>query len=169
MGSTMTVVSKALCSLTGGILCEIGVSVVCGTSQEDTAAAISNISAHFPAGVSMKAMNHYEQLIDSGMFRDYDYGPDGNLKIYDQKTPPEFNLAEAKVPTALFIGSHDDLGDPSDEQHAASELSKSTLVFSETFPDFSHITWIAGTWSAFQAWYPKLQTLLQNYNPLADT
>lgn len=159
-------VDDFLCSLTGGLLCEVAVSTVCGTSQEDVPDAITNISAHFPAGTSVKSLNHYAQLVVNGRFQDYDYGEQGNLKKYGRKQPPAFNLSTARVPTALFVGSHDDLSDPMDEVNAARELPATTLIFNQTYPDFSHVTWIAGTWSSFQAWFPQLKRLLLKYSPL---
>mmetsp|Transcript_540 Transcript_540/g.1223 ORF Transcript_540/g.1223 Transcript_540/m.1223 type:complete len:400 (+) Transcript_540:44-1243(+) len=158
--------ASTLCHLTEGIICQLGSGIVTGYSQEDDSEAIANVSAHFPAGTSVKAMEHYEQLILSNRFQEYDYGAEGNLKSYGTREPPQFDFGQAQVPTAFFIGTSDDLGDPVDEERAAAELPKSTLVFKGSFPDYSHITWMAGTWSSFQAWFPRLQELLRKYHPL---
>eukprot|EP00927_Polykrikos_kofoidii_P027643 TRINITY_DN24246_c0_g1_i1.p1 TRINITY_DN24246_c0_g1~~TRINITY_DN24246_c0_g1_i1.p1 ORF type:complete len:392 (-),score=55.21 TRINITY_DN24246_c0_g1_i1:127-1302(-) len=161
-------VAHLLCTATKGIICSISVDVVCGDSQEDTSGAITNISAHFPAGTSVKALDHYEQLIKSGKFQDYDYGHPGNNEMYGSDSPQVFTLSAVKVPTALFVGDEDDLGDVSDAKQLELELPKSTTVFSQTFPGYSHITWIAGTWASFQAWFPQFKSLLVAHNPLQD-
>mmetsp|Transcript_67401 Transcript_67401/g.161661 ORF Transcript_67401/g.161661 Transcript_67401/m.161661 type:complete len:411 (+) Transcript_67401:59-1291(+) len=160
-------VANELCHLTDGKLCKITVDIICGVSSEDSDAAITNVSAHFPAGTSMKSLDHYAQLISDGGFRDYDYGASGNRKVYGSDTPPSFNLSSAaEVPVALFIGGNDDLGDVADEERAAAELPQASRVFTEVFNDFSHVTWIAGNRQSFQAWFPKMQTLLGKYNPV---
>jgi len=107
--------------------------------------------------------------MNSGKFCDYDYGTEGNEKHYGLASPLDFDLSEAKVPTALFIGSVDDLGDPVDAKRALEELPESTLVYSRVFTDYSHATWLVGSWAAFQAWFSDAQTLLQRYNPTLDT
>jgi len=60
--------------------------------------AITNLIAHFPAGVSTKAIAHYAQLICEGKFRDYDYGNTPNQKEYGQKTPPNLMRLKSKFP-----------------------------------------------------------------------
>mmetsp|Transcript_19030 Transcript_19030/g.34402 ORF Transcript_19030/g.34402 Transcript_19030/m.34402 type:complete len:399 (+) Transcript_19030:71-1267(+) len=166
---SLSSMTHAVCVLTGGALCKLTVDTICGISTEDTDGAINNISAHFPAGTSMKSIEHYGQLIQSGGFKDYDYGADENMKVYGSKEPPSFVLGDAaKIPIAMFIGTHDDLGDVKDESRAASELPEESSVFTEFFNDFSHITWIGGNKKSFQAWFPKMQKLMKQYNPLGE-
>jgi len=164
-------IAHFLCTATFGLLCEITVATVGGVSKEDTPAAITNFSAHFPAGTSVKAVEHYAQFAVNGKFQDFDYGCNflvcENMKVYGQKTPPAFDLSKARVPTALFVGGNDALGDTTDAARLAKELPNSTVVFNEVFPDYSHATWLVGTPSSFHAWFPKLTSLLSKYNPLA--
>ena len=47
-----------------GVLCEITVDVICGRSSVDNSDAITNLAGHFPAGTSVKDLEHYEQYID---------------------------------------------------------------------------------------------------------
>jgi len=165
-GKNLPVFAQFLCKVTLGLICKVTVDLVVGRSDLDVSKAITNFTAHFPAGVSVKAMNHYAQLIDSGNFRDYDYGHWGNLREYGQDTPPVFDMQKATIPTALFVGSKDDLGDVKDNIILESHLPASTLVYSKVFEDFSHVTFFAGTEDAFAAWFPDMQLLLQKYNPL---
>jgi len=156
-----------LCKLTAGVLCKITVDLVCGHSKMDTAAAIENLTAHFPAGVSFKELVHYSQLIRSNHFRDFDYGPRGNLKQYGQKSPPVYDVTKINVPTALFMGEKDDLGDVKDNENLINQIGVNpALVYNRTFPGFSHISFFAGTEAAFQSWYPDMQALLHKFNPV---
>jgi len=42
----------------------------------------------------------------------YDYGKKENQKRYSQNTPPIVNLGNiTSLPTAMFVGTEDDLGD----------------------------------------------------------
>lgn len=155
------------CHLTGGAICKFGVNIACGTSAQDSTDSILNITAHFPAGTSVQAINHYEQLYRNGKFQAYDYGSKVNLRKYGQKSPPQFDLSQAAgVPTALFIGSDDDLADPLDANRLLGELPAENVVYSKTFEGFSHITWLAGVEAAFNQWFPDVTKLLQKYNPV---
>ena len=75
---------------------------------------------HFPAGASVQSLIHYAQMIKEKGFFLYDWGSkDANQKKYGQDTPPEVNLKMIKsLPTAMFVGTADDLGDKSDAEWA---------------------------------------------------
>jgi len=165
---SLSTVADWFCKVTFGRVCKTGVDLVCGSSVEDTAAAITNISAHFPAGTSVKSLVHYQQLSNhAGKFQDYDYGKRENFRIYGTASSPSFDLSQAAhIPTAFFIGERDDLGDPVDAALAIKQLPASTVKYQRVYPDYSHITWIAGTWASFQAWFPDFQDLLRTHNPI---
>lgn len=50
---------------------------------------------------------HYAQEIQSGKFRQYDYGRAKNLLIYNSVEPPDYDLASITVPIALFYSDND--------------------------------------------------------------
>lgn len=60
-----------------------------------------------PVSVSHKQMLHYGQVIKSGKFRQFDYKTERNLKVYDQATPPMYNLANVRTKMQLFYGTND--------------------------------------------------------------
>jgi len=60
-----------------------------------------------PAGTSTKTILHYVQEIESGKFRQYDYGRKRNLQIYNATEPPDYNLSKITVPIALFYADND--------------------------------------------------------------
>lgn len=65
------------------------------------------ILSHDPAGASTKTLVHFSQGIQSGKFRQYDYGHEKNLLIYNTTEPPDYNLTNITVPIALFYADND--------------------------------------------------------------
>jgi lysosomal acid lipase/cholesteryl ester hydrolase len=160
--------AQLACKLTKGAICEGVVDIIAGNSSLDTAGAIENLTAHFPAGVSAKELVHYAQSIRSNYFRDFDYGKRGNMKQYGRATPPEYDMTKISVPTALFCGDKDTMADVDDVATLVEHIgSNPALVYKKTFPGFSHMTFFTGTAGSFQRWFPDLLGLLQKYNPAA--
>mmetsp|Transcript_115985 Transcript_115985/g.339156 ORF Transcript_115985/g.339156 Transcript_115985/m.339156 type:complete len:397 (-) Transcript_115985:176-1366(-) len=164
---SLPAVAQFFCTVSNGTLCAISVDSVCGTSALDDVHAVENLTAHFPAGTSVKDLNHYAQFIQTGLFRRYDYGAVENLLHYFAPKPPVYNVSELAVKTALFIGTHDDLAGPLDTHQLRQELQEgektSNLIFAKEYANYSHVTWLTGkSW----AWFEDLQPLLKQYNPL---
>ncbi|XP_066521447.1 lysosomal acid lipase/cholesteryl ester hydrolase-like [Hoplias malabaricus] len=70
--------------------------------------------SHSPAGTSVQNMVHWAQALKSGKLMSYDYGKAGNKAHYNQLTPPEYNVKDMMVPTALWSGGEDILANPRD-------------------------------------------------------
>lgn len=71
--------------------------------------------AYYPAGTSLKNLEHWEQEVNSGNFQSFDYGKKENQKVYGQATPPLYDLTKmSKVPIGMFTGTQDELADPTD-------------------------------------------------------
>ncbi|CAH1286036.1 unnamed protein product [Diabrotica balteata] len=62
-----------------------------------------------PAGCSVKELVHYFQIVHSGLFAKFDYGPKGNIKKYGTHTPPLYNLSNVLAPVSLFVANKDNL------------------------------------------------------------
>jgi lysosomal acid lipase/cholesteryl ester hydrolase len=77
-----------------------------------------------PQPTSTKDMQHLAQMIRSGLFSFYDYGTEGNLKVYNQIKPPLYNLATIpkELPLFLISGGNDRLADPEDVEKLQSDL-----------------------------------------------
>lgn len=97
------------------------------------------ILAHTPAGASVHTVNHYAQLVMSGVFSKYDYGLIGNLNHYGQNTPPLFNLSRVTAPVGLFWGSTDWLADPTDVARLAEGLPNLALNHKVDKEEFNHL------------------------------
>lgn len=70
--------------------------------------------------VSVMQIKHFNQLITSGEFQLFDYGSD-NVKYYNSKTPPDYQLSNIIAPVHLYAGSED------------SVVSSSVRIISMTF------------------------------------
>jgi hypothetical protein len=161
----MPAIADWFCHITNGALCTFTVDVFCGTSKLDDAHSIENLAAHFPAGTSVKDLNHYEQLILKDRFGRYDYGLLGNLRHYSRPSPPNYNLQKLGMKTALFMGSEDALAVPADMARLRADLkSNANVVFSKEYSGYSHATWLVGT---VTEWIEDLESLLRIHNPLA--
>ncbi|XP_003424407.1 lipase 3 [Nasonia vitripennis] len=62
---------------------------------------------HYPQGSSLETLLHYRQIMISGKFRQYDFGPEGNYIRYKNMTPPEYPLERITVPIVLYYGLND--------------------------------------------------------------
>ena len=72
----------------------------------------------------------------------YDWGSASlNQQHYGQSTPPNVDLGKIKVPVAMFVGTHDELGDPKDNQWAKSRI-KTVKYYHEM--NAGHLTFLIG-------------------------
>lgn len=118
---------------------------------------------HTPAGTSSKTMVHYAQEIESGYFRQYDYGETRNMEVYNHFEPPNYNLSKITIPIVLFTGDNDWLSSRIDVTRLVNELPKKPVIYKVPFNKFNHIDFL---W-AIDA--PKLvyKTLLEMLNESA--
>jgi len=164
--SQLPEIADFFCHASGGTLCTLTVDSVCGTSKLDDVHMIENLVAHFPAGTSMKDLNHYEQFMLKERFGRYDYGSiRANLERYWWPTAPNYRLRSLAMKTALFMGTKDALADPVDTKRMLSDLKgNANVVFTKTYTDYSHVTWLVGDSSA--DWIDDLKPLIGKYNPV---
>jgi len=133
-------VAKLLC-FKDPVICESVIELICG---EHTAAFNNSrmevMVAHEPGGTSVKNMIHWGQVIKSGSFVMYDYGQAGNKLMYNQTTPPVYQLSKINptVPIALFYGGEDALADPEDVKLIIKSLP-SPPSFMKVIPGYSHL------------------------------
>jgi len=165
--AAMHSLEEALCKITLGIVCKLTVASICGQSAMDDAEMMERLSAHFPAGTSVKDMVHYSQFINTkpAFFGRYDYGKEANQRAYGSATPPAYDLsAVSSPPLAFLLAGNDDLVAPTDSERMLSELPHKSQVFVKTYADFSHLTWVSGTQAAWDEWSSDLFNLLDKYN-----
>jgi len=119
-----------------------------------------------PAGTSLKNVIHFLQGGRTNKIQKYDYGtPMRNLARYGTKSPPEYNMADLSVKTALFQGGHDILADKADVAKLVSVLPAASLVHHEEVHDYAHLDFI---WApdAKTIVYPGVLKLLKQHAPV---
>lgn len=47
--------------------------------------------------------------MDVNKFRQFDYGPENNMKVYNSSEPPDYDLRKLQVPVTIFWGENDAL------------------------------------------------------------
>ncbi|XP_014469105.1 PREDICTED: lipase 3-like [Dinoponera quadriceps] len=109
------------------------------------------ILGHLPAGASTKQFVHYAQLINSGKFRQFDYGFFGNLGIYNSITPPKYDLTKIHVPIALHYSTNDWLSNVRDVHQLYNELGNPLGKFRVPYEKFNHLDYL---------WAKDVDTLL---------
>jgi len=129
-----------LCKLTPN-MCKFGISIFNGPSHQINATRIPVYMSHTPAGTSSKNMLHYIQMMNSGLFRKYDYGKLGNNERYQRDTPPEYDLYKVKVPTVVFYGSMDVIAPPKDVQWTIDHLG---FVMKTFTAKYNHLDFVWG-------------------------
>jgi len=110
--------------------------------------------AHTPAGMSSKNVLHWMQLINSKLFRKYDYGEKGNMEHYKTKLPPEYDIAKIHAPTVIFAGGKDTLAPPEDVKWTHGHLGSVIKMFE--VKEYSHMDFVWGTASS-KTLYDKMK------------
>lgn len=65
--------------------------------------------ARYPAGASARSILHFLQVGFRRNFVKYDFGNEGNLRVYNSSESPPYRLDRVTAPVALFVGRNDRL------------------------------------------------------------
>ncbi|XP_039191871.1 lysosomal acid lipase/cholesteryl ester hydrolase-like isoform X1 [Crotalus tigris] len=98
-------------------------------------------AAHYPDRTSVKTVLHWKQILDTEMFRYFDYG-NKNQMIYKQNVPPSYQIKDMVVPTAVWSGGQDPIADPEDIKLLISHIVN--LVYHRSWSDWTHLDFIWG-------------------------
>jgi lysosomal acid lipase/cholesteryl ester hydrolase len=114
-----------------------------GDTSVDDLSALRVYYGHYPAGVSIKALDHTLQIYMNKRFSYFDYGKSANVEIYGTEIAPLIDLSTIRgVPVAMFVGKTDLLGDPEDNEWLRDQLGESVVEYF-TY-DYGHITFFIG-------------------------
>ncbi|XP_029167695.1 lipase 1-like [Nylanderia fulva] len=100
------------------------------------------IMKHDPAGSSVKTLLHYIQTFQSRKFREYDYGREKNLMMYNSVEPPDYDLSEIMVPIALLYANNDLVADPVDVKRLSRLLPNVIDLYEIPLPNFNHVDFV---------------------------
>ncbi|KAK9878702.1 hypothetical protein WA026_023401 [Henosepilachna vigintioctopunctata] len=126
---------------------------------------IQKISITTPNSFSIQQPYHYLQVIRSGRFAKYDYGPDKNNRIYGSTTPPLYDLSKIRAPVALFSSKNDMYFNPKDEEKLEEMLSN--VVYKHLVEDelFNHADFLFAK-DSIELVYSHMVKLMKQYNPV---
>ncbi|CAL1684027.1 unnamed protein product [Lasius platythorax] len=139
--------------------------ILCGDDYEQFNYTLEPvIFGHDPAGASAKTLMHYAQEIQSGKFRQYDYGRAKNLLIYNSVEPPDYDLASITVPIALFYSDNDWLASTVDVKRLSRILPNVMDLYEIPWPKFNHVDFI---WAkdAPKLLYERVLKIMRGENP----
>ncbi|XP_061887828.1 lysosomal acid lipase/cholesteryl ester hydrolase-like [Entelurus aequoreus] len=132
--------------------------ILCGFDEKNLNMTRTAVyTTHCPAGTSVQNMMHWAQAVRGGQLMAFDFGAAGNMKHYNQSTPPHYRVQDMKVPTAIFSGGRDTLADPKDVAVLLTQVSK--LVFHQHIDHWEHLDFIWGL-DAPQLMFPSVLKLL---------
>ncbi|XP_054716028.1 gastric triacylglycerol lipase-like [Uloborus diversus] len=135
----MKYLSELVCEKEIRYLCEDVMFLMFGTDKAElNQTRIGVYSAHTPAGSSTQSVVHYAQLVNSKTFQKYDYGKKGNMKHYNQTTPPQYDVSKITAPVALIWSMNDALADPVDVDILIGKLKSMVSNYCVPFPLFNH-------------------------------
>ncbi|CAH1179220.1 unnamed protein product [Phaedon cochleariae] len=97
-----------------------------------------------PARCSIKELLHYFQIVHTGDFKQYDYGVQGNMRMYGSREAPLYNLSNVLSPVSLFYAPSDTLVPIKGVQQLAKALPRVEVAYEVPSEDFSHIDFITG-------------------------
>jgi len=80
--------------------------------EVNNAESIGKFLTHYPAGCSIKTLQHLTQLEGSCGFGYFDYGVEENWKRYKSLAPPQYPINLIRVPIALVVGQYDLIVNP---------------------------------------------------------
>ncbi|XP_036139605.1 lipase 3 [Monomorium pharaonis] len=145
----------------GEKICTNAIFLICGFDKEQfDYNLLPAILSHHPAGVSTKTIVHFSQEIISGKFRQYDYGCEKNMLIYNATEPPDYNLTNITVPIALFYSDNDWLADSRDVKKLYSLLPNILDLYRVPLPTFNHVDFLWGK-DAFELVYRRLLKIMK--------
>jgi len=102
------------------------------------------IMGHTPAGASTMQFLHFAQEVNSGKFRQYDYGRKENKKRYGSKTPPNYELKNVKAPVYLHYSKNDWLSNQKDVNKLYEGLANCQGKFLSPDNKFNHVDYLYG-------------------------
>ncbi|XP_060531800.1 uncharacterized protein LOC132705306 isoform X2 [Cylas formicarius] len=100
---------------------------------------------NYPAGMSIKQLHHYIQGSQTGYFRAFDYGLEGNLKIYNNREPPSYDLKKIRAPIIFYYGEDDYLiNNEILLTSVAKQMPNVVEIYKVPYKDFNHGDFMLG-------------------------
>ena len=114
-----------------------------------------------PAGAATSQMSHYGQLVNSGRFRQFDYGPFKNAIVYKRISPPEYNLWKVRAPVAIYHSQNDWLAVTKDVEKLVKSLPNVVHKYLVPHKQFNHIDFTWGIDAPFLV-FDEIMSIMKN-------
>ncbi|XP_073831789.1 lipase 3-like [Musca autumnalis] len=139
-------IPKCRMASTQNFLCDFWLTFTVGYSTHLPKSLYPDIFNTHPASCSTHQFIHLVQAYVSGHFRPYDYGLEGNLKRYNQTTPPDYQLGNInpRFPLHLYYSDNDVLSAKEDVEYLSGILGKRCVPHFIAEKNFAHGDFIWG-------------------------
>lgn len=98
---------------------------------------LTDVCETHPAGASTTQIIHYLQLYTSGDFRQYDHGKELNELIYQQSTPPSYNVQNINSCVNMYYSDNDYMSAVEDVEYLAT-LLPCVELYRIPYKDWNH-------------------------------
>ncbi|KXJ79233.1 hypothetical protein RP20_CCG001664 [Aedes albopictus] len=115
-----------------------------------------------PMSNSAKQLEHFQQLLVTGRFRQYDYGEWDNVKRYGVEKPPPYSLWRITTPVTVHYGTADGIVPPEDVRNLAMQLHTSKRVRIVQHDFFDHRGFTMAPDAAVRV-YPRIIYAINEY------
>ncbi|CAH0547939.1 unnamed protein product [Brassicogethes aeneus] len=119
------------------------VTYIFGESEQIDLKQLIQFSGIFPAGGSVKQLEHFIQVREAKSFVHFDYGPEENLKRYNSTKPPKYDLKSMDLPTYIYAGQNDIFVAVQDLHEIADILPNVKEFYVIPVKKFTHLDFIA--------------------------
>ncbi|KAJ8675728.1 hypothetical protein QAD02_011514 [Eretmocerus hayati] len=96
-------------------------------------------------------------------FRHFNYGPQENLRLYNSRVPPKYDLSKIQVPIGLFYGDNDFISVPKNVARLYEEIPNKIGSIRVEHAHFNHIDFLWGI-DAPKLVYRRLIELIDRYH-----
>lgn len=139
------VITEFLCQLDPNDVCGAGLTLTTGyapntISRRNLAVAFG----HVLAGLSVKTLSHFGQLVMTGKFQRYDEDREGNIKRYGKPRPPRYNVSLVTSPVVLISAKNDWISTLQDVKILSSKLPNLVEEYIVPDPRWSHNNYVWG-------------------------
>ncbi|XP_067629569.1 lipase 3-like [Eurosta solidaginis] len=97
-----------------------------------------------PSGCSSNQIIHFLQLFVSRKFQQFDYGIKKNREIYNQDTPPEYDLKKITARTFLYSGANDAMCVPRDVDTLVKNMPRHVKDYRVPELTWNHMDFVVG-------------------------
>ncbi|XP_031341659.1 lipase 3-like isoform X2 [Photinus pyralis] len=144
-------------------LCANALFAICGFNQKQmNASLIPIIMGHTPAGAATKQFLHYTQQVNSGHFRQYDYGLFANIGKYGSAYPPDYQMKKVVAPVYLYYSRNDWLSHEIDVIRLSEELGNLKDKFIIIDDKFNHLDYLYGI-DVYELLYKRVIALMKQH------